>query len=174
MNTWFSVLPKRINHWNKNLVCYDLVVVNPERGQNQKSHHGLTTNHVLCGLIQRKSLTYGYQQIFALQTLDIKPRISQPKIFFFLSGPTIHSNEFYILYWEPLPPPPPPPPPPPISPSCCRSSHSSSMGFSFKPLALLSLLPSLTTRVKTTFVKDLDLVWTGTCALILHVDALPR
>ena len=32
MNSWFSMLPKGINHRHKNLVCYDLAMVNPEKG----------------------------------------------------------------------------------------------------------------------------------------------
>lgn len=35
VNAWFRMLAQRIDHWQKNLVCYNLVVVNPNRGQKQ-------------------------------------------------------------------------------------------------------------------------------------------
>ena len=31
VNTRFSVLPERVDHWYKNVICYDLVVVNPNK-----------------------------------------------------------------------------------------------------------------------------------------------
>ena len=31
VNTRFSVLTKRVDHWHKNVICYDLIVVNPKK-----------------------------------------------------------------------------------------------------------------------------------------------